>query len=77
MEKNNQTMNWYLEQCSENRNEYYGILLSTLSHYHVDLRTATPQQRCFVEEVARVEFERKQAERLGLPYSVVKPAFAS
>ena len=77
MEVNNETMNWYLAQCSEDNNEYYGILLENLRRYHIDLRTAAPQQRCFIEEVSRIAFQRNLADRLGLPYSVVQPAFSA
>ncbi|MCD7844692.1 MAG: hypothetical protein LUG57_02325 [Oscillospiraceae bacterium] len=65
---------WHYRQDSESR-IFYRIFFRMCRKYNVSYASATPEQKYFVEEVARLEYERDRAKRLGLPLSSIRPAF--
>ncbi|MCI9368636.1 MAG: hypothetical protein HFF19_10235 [Oscillospiraceae bacterium] len=57
--------------------EYTDLLFDVCKQFGIKYYSATAKERFFVEEVARVTYEREKAQRQGLPLSDVRPAFAS
>lgn len=67
---------WYCRKDTE-RDRYYEIFFQMCRKYGVRWASAGEKERCFIEEVTRVTYERERAVRLGLALSDVRPAFAS
>ena len=67
---------WYCRRHSEEE-RFYEIFFQMCRKYGVRWASAEEKERCFIEEVTRVTYERERAVRLGLPLSDVRPAFAS
>ena len=67
---------WYCCRDSEEE-RFYEIFFQMCRKYGVRWASADEKERCFIEEVTRVTYERERAVRLGLPLSDVRPAFAS
>ena len=57
--------------------EYTDLLFDVCKQFGIKYYSATAKERFFVEEVARVTYERERARKQGLPLSDVRPAFAS
>lgn len=57
--------------------EYTDLLFDVCKQFGIRYYSAAAKERFFVEEVARVTYEREMAQRQGLPISNVRPAFAS
>lgn len=67
----------YFAVPSEQELEYTDLLFDVCKQFGIKYYSATAKERFFVEEVARVTYERERAQRQGLPLSDVRPAFAS
>ena len=74
----NKTMNWYLSQGEQAKSDRYTeLFMKALRRYNVSWCDATPQQRCFIEEVVRIEWEREIALSTGTPLDTIRPAFSA
>ena len=74
----NSYMQWDIARAKDTReNKYYDNFFNVCRRYHVSWRDASAKERAFVEEVARVEFERSEAVEKGLPLSSVRPFFGT
>lgn len=67
----------YFAAPSEQELEYTDLLFDVCKQFGIKYYSATAKERFFVEEVARVTYERERAQKRGLPLSDVRPAFAS
>ena len=67
---------WYCRNDPEEE-RFYEIFFQLCRKYDVRWASATSKEQKFIEEVARVTYERDRALRLGLPLSDVRPSFAS
>lgn len=67
----------YFAVPSEQELEYTDLLFDVCKQFGIKYYSATAKEQFFVEEVARVTYERERAQRQGLPLSDVRPAFAS
>lgn len=67
----------YFAVPKEQELEYTDLLFDVCKQFGIKYYSATAKERLFVEEVARVTYERERAEKQGLPLSDVRPAFAS
>ena len=67
---------WYCRQDPE-AERFYNIFLKLCRKYNVSWASADEKEKAFIEEVARVTYERDKAIREGQPLSSVRPAFAS
>lgn len=67
----------YFAMPSEQELEYTDLLFDVCKQFGIKYYSATAKERFFVEEVARVTYERERAQRQGLPLADVRPAFAS
>ncbi len=67
---------WYCRKDAEEE-RFYEIFFQMCRKYSVRWASADEKERQFIEEVARVTYERERAARLGLPLSEVRPSFAS
>ena len=67
---------WYFRKNPE-KERFYEIFFQMCRKYGVRWASATQKERNFIEEVARVTYERDRAVRLGLPLTDVRPSFAS
>ena len=67
---------WYCRR-DEEADRFYEIFFQLCRKYNVHWTSADRKERQFIEEIARVTYERDRAIRLGLPLSEVRPAFAS
>jgi len=74
--KSDNTAKSYFEsarQLAEDHNTE--VFMQALRKYNVSWCSATPQQRCFIEEVVRIQIEREQALASGSPLEQIRPAF--
>lgn len=69
-------MAWYCRQ-DKAQEQYEKIFFGMCRKYHVSWASASPQERCFIEEITRVTYERERAKRIGAPLSSVRPAFST
>ena len=67
---------WYFEKDPETE-RYYEIFFGLCRTYNINWSSASTKERAFIEEVARVTYERDRSLRLGEPLSSIRPAFAS
>ena len=67
---------WYFEKNPE-AERYYEIFFGLCRKYNINWSSASTKERAFIEEVARVTYERDRSLRLGEPLSSIRPAFAS
>ena len=67
---------WYFDKDPE-AERYYEIFSRLCRKYNVYWSSASTKERAFIEEVARVTYERDRSLRLGEPLSSIRPAFAS
>ena len=67
---------WYCRSDSEEE-RFYELFFEFCRKYRVRWASADKKEKAFIEEVTRVTYERERAQRLGLPLSKVRPAFAS
>jgi uncharacterized glyoxalase superfamily metalloenzyme YdcJ len=67
---------WYCRQDPE-AERFYSIFFRLCRKYNVSWASADEKEKAFIEEVARVTYERDKAIREGQPLSSVRPAFAS
>ena len=67
----------YFAVPKEQELEYTDLLFDVCKQFGIRYYSATAKERFFVEEVARVTYERERAEEQGLPLSDVRPAFVS
>jgi len=67
---------WYCRKDPE-EDRFYEIFFKLCRKYAISWSSATPKERVFLEEVARVTYERDRAARLGLNPSDIRPSFAS
>lgn len=67
----------YFAASGEQELEYTDLLFDVCKQFGIKYCSATAKERFFVEEVARVTYERERAQRQGRPISNVRPAFAS
>ena len=67
---------WYFQKDPE-AERYYDIFFMLCRKYNVSWASANDKEKYFIEEVTRVTYERDRAQRLGLPLSEIRPAFAS
>ena len=66
---------WYCRQDPE-AERFYNIFFKLCRKYNVSWASADEKEKAFIEEVARVTYERDRAIREGKPLSSVRPAFA-
>lgn len=66
---------WYCRKDAE-ADRFYEIFFQMCQKYNVRWASASEKERQFIEEIARVTYERDRAIRQGLPISEVRPAFA-
>ena len=67
---------WYCRSDPE-AEKFYDIFFEFCRKYHVRWASANEKEKAFIEEITRVTYELDRAQRLGLPLSEVRPAFAS
>ena len=67
---------WYCRRDSEEE-RFYNIFFQLCRKYNVNWASASSKERCFIEEVTRVTYERDKAKRLGSEAAEHRPAFAS
>lgn len=67
---------WYFQKDPE-AERYYDIFFTMCRKYNVSWASASEKEKYFIEEATRVTYERGRAQRLGLPLSEIRPAFAS
>jgi len=67
---------WYCRHDPE-AERFYNIFFKLCRKYNVSWASADEKEKEFIEEVARVTYERDRAIREGKPLSSVRPAFAS
>lgn len=67
---------WYCQKNPE-AERFYDIFFAICKKYHVSWVSASAKEKAFIEEVARVTYERDRAIRLGLPLGEVRAAFVS
>ena len=67
---------WYFEKDPE-AERYYEIFFRLCRKYNINWCSASTKERAFIEEVARVTYERDRSLRFGEPLSSIRPAFAS
>ena len=67
----------YFAVPGEQELEYIDLLFDICKQFGIKYYSATAKERFFVEEVARVTYERGRAQKQGFPLSDVRPAFAS
>ncbi len=67
---------WYCRKDPE-ADRFYDIFFWLCRKYDIRWASANEKERQFIEEVARVTYERDKALRLGLPLCDVRPSFAS
>lgn len=67
---------WYCRKDPE-EDRFYDIFFKLCRKYNVSWASATEKEKAFIEEIARVTYERDKAIRTGTPIADVKPAFAS
>ena len=66
---------WYCRRDSE-EDCFYNIFFKLCRKYNVNWASASEKEKCFIEEVTRVTYERDKAKRLGMDVSSLQPAFA-
>lgn len=62
-------------QRDPERDVFYRIFYETCRRFHVTWSNASPEERAFVEEAARVAYEQDKARRSGMSSDTVKPFF--
>lgn len=67
---------WYFRKDPE-AERYDDIFFALCRKYNVSWSSANDKEKYFIEEAARVTYERDKAQRLGLPLSEIRPAFVS
>lgn len=67
---------WYCRKDFESE-RFYEIFFWLCRKYHIQWASADEKERLFIEEIARVTYERDKALRLGLPLCDIRPSFAS
>lgn len=67
---------WYFHKDPEVE-RYYDIFFTLCRKYNVSWPSANDKEKFFIEEATRVTYERDKAQRIGLPLSEIRPAFAS
>lgn len=65
----------YFAMPSEQDLEYTDLLLDVCRQFGIKYYSATPKERFFAEEVARVTYERDRAQKQGLPLTMLRPSF--
>ena len=65
---------WYCRHDPEEE-RFYNIFFDLCRKYNIRWASADEKEREFIEEVARVTYERDKAIRLGLPPSGFRPSF--
>lgn len=66
----------YFAAPDEREMAYTDLLLDVCHQFGIQYYSATDKERFFVEEVARVTFEREHAKQNGISLSTLRPAFA-
>ena len=67
---------WYCRKDPEEE-RFYNIFFEMCRKYRVSWASEDEKEKAFIEEVARVTYERERANQLGQPLSEAWPAFAS
>ena len=67
---------WYFRNDAEEE-RFYDIFFRMCRKYNVAWASANEKEKLFIEEVARVTYERDKALRHGMPLADIRPAFAS
>ena len=67
---------WYCRRDSEEE-RFYDIFFRFCRKYNISWASATEKEKAFIEEVARVTYERDKAIRTGTPLTEIRPSFSS
>ncbi len=67
---------WYCRKDPE-AHRFYDIFFRLCRKYDIRWASANEKERQFIEEVARVTYERDKTLRLGLPLCDVRSSFSS
>lgn len=66
---------WYCDRCGGEADIFYGIFFDMCKEFNVRWRTATSQEKLFIEGITRFKYEKDYAKRMGLPTDKIKPVF--
>ncbi len=65
----------YFRPQTADRDEFYSIFFDVCRKYNIDWATAGTKEKAFAEEVTRVTYEHRKAQREGRSLSTVPAAF--
>ena len=66
---------WYFQSFQGDREQFYRIFFQMCRKFGVSWRTASPEQKRFIEEITRYTVERQTARQAGVPLERVRPVF--
>ncbi len=77
MAEPNSSAKWYFDVSNtKTRNAFYDLFFQMCKKYNVDWSTASPKDKCFVEEVVRLTWE-KQIEKQNGVKKDIRPSFSA
>ena len=66
---------YVMSATNEDNKKYLEIFVKMCRKFGISWRTATAQEKAFIEEITRVTYEKYLARKNGTPLSDVRPFF--